>query len=1378
MADGKIVIETDIDNTGVEKGLKKTERTAKSQAAKLAAEYRKQGLSASDAFKQAWSEIERTSKTSSDNVASHWNQSSESVASGASKIGNIAKTGCTAALSAITAVSGALTAAGGYAIKTGIDFESSFAGVKKTVSATDEQLEELRSGILDMSKEIPQSASSLAEIGEAAGQLGIKTENIEGFIEVMANLGVATNMSSDQAATSLARLANITGMPQTQFDRLGSTIVALGNNLATTESEITEMGLRLAGAGTQVGMSEAQIMSFAAALSSVGIEAEAGGSAFSKVMVDMQLATEKGGESLDNFANVAGMSADEFKQAFEKDAAGAMLAFIKGLSTCDERGISAIKTLDDMGISEVRMRDALLRAAGASDVFSQALEIGSQAWEENTALTKEAEQRYETLESRIQLAKNSVDILAIAFKDSIDSELRSAVDKAIDYVDELTEAFEEGGLKSAVEKAGEIFGDLATEASKQAPKMVKSAVTFIQSFVKGIISNKQEIWSAAVEISKALGDGLADMLPKSVQKPVKDAIDKMAKSLTSGGIKNAIGTTVTMFENLATTAGKIFVPAIELAVDILDILGEHAEIVVPLVAAGATAFGAYKIAGSITPLITAFDTALVMLTSAEEANTLQTMISTGALSAKEVIVGVITGKITLATAATTAWNAALSVLGGPLGLALTAVGVLTAGIIAYCATQEEAALETTAWVEENEALMESLSKTNESVQRSIEQRQQSYDGAMSEAGAIDILTQKLFELSDKENKSAEDKAAMAAIVDELNGNIPGLNLVIDEETGYLNMNKDAIVAVTEASKDMIMAKAAQESLVPIAQSIWEAEMNLAEAEQARNDAMEVLNEKQSAYNTVVAQYEKELLNSGSATSETEEALNKCRGEMEAAQSVVSELDTTIDECNQTLDDANAKYDFMQGKVAEYSATTNQAKVSIDEMGASEQLLAAVHSESADQIQQALTTVSEGMLTATNANREQLTQQVSDLENNAAMMLAALQAGMPGVTQEMVDQCNQMVFAAKGELDQLAPTFQGAADTAGQAAVTTTAGHTPSYNAANKDFAENGKQGFDSADVPGHHGKAAGDAANAAIQETTAHWREEYAAGAGTGRNLNEGLDSQGVEGHFGSTGGAAGSNLASSMNAQTGAANAAGSSIGDGANSGVDASEVDSHFSVIANLAVYEFIRAMAALKDLSRSTGQEIGDNSVNGLRIGSDGTYGLGIDFANGYANGIYGGLSAAVAAAASMAAQAIAAVQATQASASPSKKTRKLAHDFDDGYIGGILDKEDEVEAAAEQISKTALGALDFTGIDASGLVKRMRDTVAAENHAIGESLSSEFVNKIYKNVELENNQELINYEKMASYIVAALIRAGVKVEVDGRDFGRLIGEIVGV
>lgn len=276
------------------------------------------------------------------------------------------------------------------------------------MNATDTQLAKLKQGIIDMSQELPASAVEISAVAEAAGQLGIQTDNILSFSRVMVDLGESTNMSADTAATTLARLANITGMSQENFDRLGSVIVDLGNNLATTESEITEMGLRLAGAGSQVGMSEAQILSFAGALSSVGIEAEAGGSAVSKVIVDMQLAVESGGDALENFASVAGMSADQFADAFREDAASALLAFIEGLATCDERGVSAIGTLQDMGIEEVRMRDALLRAAGASEVFADALEIGSTAWEENNALTKEASQRYQTTESKIKMAKNTI----------------------------------------------------------------------------------------------------------------------------------------------------------------------------------------------------------------------------------------------------------------------------------------------------------------------------------------------------------------------------------------------------------------------------------------------------------------------------------------------------------------------------------------------------------------------------------------------------------------------------------------------------------------------------------------------------------------------------------------------------------------------------------------------------------------------------------------------------------------------------------------------------------------------------------------------------------------------------------------------------------
>lgn len=301
-----------------------------------------------------------------------------------------------------------LVAMGTAAVNEAVKFESAFAGVKKTVDGTTEQIEGLRQGIIDMSLSIPSTTEEISAVAEAAGQLGIETDSIIDFTKVIIDLGNATNIVGDEGASQLAKFANITKMSQKDFDRLGSTIVELGNNLATTEADIVSMAMRLAGAGSQVGLSEAQILGLSGALSSVGIEAEAGGSAFSKVMIEMQLAAETGKGNLKNFAKVAGMSASDFAKAYKEDAAGALIAFIKGLSESEEKGISAIKVLDDMGITEVRMRDALLRAAGASDIFSDAIDLGTKAWDENLALTAEAEQRYATTESQMKIMKNEI----------------------------------------------------------------------------------------------------------------------------------------------------------------------------------------------------------------------------------------------------------------------------------------------------------------------------------------------------------------------------------------------------------------------------------------------------------------------------------------------------------------------------------------------------------------------------------------------------------------------------------------------------------------------------------------------------------------------------------------------------------------------------------------------------------------------------------------------------------------------------------------------------------------------------------------------------------------------------------------------------------
>lgn len=334
--------------------------------------------------------------------------------------------------------------------KFAISYEDAFAGVRKTLDATEEEYEQLSDSILRMASEMPTAAEDIAGVMEAAGQLGIQKENLESFTEVMVQLGDTTNLSADTAATTLARFANITGMSQDNFDRLGSTIVDLGNNFATTEAEISDMALRIAGAGKQVGMSEADIMGVAAALSSVGLEAAAGGTAISKVLTDMSLAVEKGvnssNTSLANFAKVAGMTSEEFAAAFKDDAAGALSAFIVGLGSLEEGGGSAIAVLDEMGITEVRMRDALLRSSGAADTFTSALQTASNAWEENTALTTEAEKRYETTASQLKILWNQIKALGIQFGEILLPYIRSG----ITYVGKLVTWF--GNLNGETKK--------------------------------------------------------------------------------------------------------------------------------------------------------------------------------------------------------------------------------------------------------------------------------------------------------------------------------------------------------------------------------------------------------------------------------------------------------------------------------------------------------------------------------------------------------------------------------------------------------------------------------------------------------------------------------------------------------------------------------------------------------------------------------------------------------------------------------------------------------------------------------------------------------------------------------------------------------------
>ena len=384
------------------------------------------------AYVQLQTEILETEAKLADlkNEASDWNKIGTALSNIGDKItsvGTVLTTSLTLPIISLAA----------YATSTAIEFESAFTGVTKTVEGTDEQLEELKQGIMDLAEECPSTTTEISEVAEAAGQLGIATEDVLDFTKVMIDLGETTNLEATEAAESLAKFANITGLTADEYSNLGSTIVDLGNNFATTEDDIVTMATRMASAGTIAGLTEQEILALATSISSVGIEAEAGGSAMSTTLTTLEKAVANGGESLEQFAEIAGMTSTEFANAWENEPMVALQAFISGLGNLDDESESTALILEDLGLSSIRQSNMLRALALSADDLAEAVDMANTAWSENTALTEEANKRYETTESQLEIAKNKLSNIAI----TLGSELLPYVNEALSVISDLAEKF-------------------------------------------------------------------------------------------------------------------------------------------------------------------------------------------------------------------------------------------------------------------------------------------------------------------------------------------------------------------------------------------------------------------------------------------------------------------------------------------------------------------------------------------------------------------------------------------------------------------------------------------------------------------------------------------------------------------------------------------------------------------------------------------------------------------------------------------------------------------------------------------------------------------------------------------------------------------------
>lgn len=323
----------------------------------------------------------------------------------------------------------------GASIKAAIDWESAWAGVLKTVDGSEAELAALEVSLRELARTLPASHTEIAAVAEAAGQLGIETKNVAAFTRTMIDLGETTNLSAEEAATGLARFSNVMGTSQTDVDRLGSVIVGLGNNFATTEREILEMGQRLASAGRVVGLAETDVLALATAMSSVGIEAEAGGSAISRVMIAVSKAVDEGGEDLDAFATAAGTSASAFSEQWRTAPVDALMSVVGGLARMTEEGEGTFRMLDELGLRDVRVTNAMLSLSNAVDLTNRAVAQSSDEWEQNTALIEEAAKRYATTEAQIQMARNSINDAAITLGETFLPMIADAAERVADLAE-------------------------------------------------------------------------------------------------------------------------------------------------------------------------------------------------------------------------------------------------------------------------------------------------------------------------------------------------------------------------------------------------------------------------------------------------------------------------------------------------------------------------------------------------------------------------------------------------------------------------------------------------------------------------------------------------------------------------------------------------------------------------------------------------------------------------------------------------------------------------------------------------------------------------------------------------------------------------------
>ena len=547
MADGKVIIETDLDSSGIEKGIS--------------------GLG--EKF---------------------------------GKIGSLASKGLKVATTAITGTATALGGVGVAAIKTGADFEAQMSRVQAISGATGDEFDALRDLAIQLGADTSFSASSAAEGMENLASAGFTTNEIMDAMPGMLNLAAASGEDLATSADIAASTLNAFGMEAGDAAHVAD---VLAENANRTNSSVADTG---------------EAMKYIAPLAhAAGISMEETAAAIG-IMADAGIQGSQAGTTLRGALSRLSRPTDTMKIAMDElgvsfyDSEGKMKSLSEQVGMMKEATAGMTDEQRNNYLVTLYGQEALSGMLALMEAGEGKLSGLTKSYENcNDAALKAAETMQDNLNGALEELGGSAETLGIKFYDSVSGNLKKTVKSVTKSVNEISRAFDKGGIDAAVKRAGKEIANLATEAAKGAPKMINTAVKFIQSFAQGISENKGQLLNAAGEIAQAFADGLISLLPPKMQEPVRQAVDAISKSLTDGGLSSAIDTAGNLFSGMLDIISELAEVALPLLTSAIDFAGENLDELVPFLAAAAAGYIAYKTA------VTAVETATTLAATAQKA---------------------------------------------------------------------------------------------------------------------------------------------------------------------------------------------------------------------------------------------------------------------------------------------------------------------------------------------------------------------------------------------------------------------------------------------------------------------------------------------------------------------------------------------------------------------------------------------------------------------------------------------------------------------------------------------------------------------------------------------------------------------------------------